>query len=158
MTTKTNPTTPDLLVRLLDEHGAMTVGRLAELAVMGRSTVGKALAVLESQGRATRQVGQRHGARRSPDAWSGVRASLPAAPSAVRNEPGPRPRKLGKGELRSLVLAHLQEHNGEVFTPTALGKRLRRSSGAINNALVRLVDDGAVTQIGDKPRTYAVTD
>jgi len=59
--------------------------------------------------------------------------------------------RLGKGALRAMVQAHLRENPGRAWTPTAISKVLGRSAGAINNACVKLTEDGAVTTFEDKP-------
>jgi hypothetical protein len=62
---------------------------------------------------------------------------------------GPR---LGGGELRSLVLAALQD-SGEM-SPTGIANRLDRSSGAVANALEKLVEQGQAVCTSAKPRRY----
>ncbi|WP_190814293.1 MarR family transcriptional regulator [Saccharopolyspora pogona] len=71
--------------------------------------------------------------------------------------PGPiikRPR-LSKGELRGMVEDYLTERPGEEFSPNAIGTALNRSSGAVNNALEKLVADGYAVQTEDKPKRFA---
>ena len=65
-----------------------------------------------------------------------------AEPGAVR---------LGKGELRAQVEAHLRENPDQTWTPTAISKILNRSAGAINNACVKLSEDETVRAFTDKP-------
>jgi DNA-binding MarR family transcriptional regulator len=65
--------------------------------------------------------------------------------------------RLRPGALREMVIEYLRERPGEDFTPTALGKALERSSGAIANALDKLVSDATVTRTSDKPRRYRLT-
>lgn len=62
--------------------------------------------------------------------------------------------RLGKGALRGLVEDYLAEHPGEQLSPTAIAKALNRSSGAVANALDRLVTDGYALQIQDQPRRF----
>src|SRR5262249_9217902 len=62
--------------------------------------------------------------------------------------------RLGSGQLRDMVLQLLRDHPNEDFTPSAIGKRLDRSSGAVSNACDRLQMDGAVVQSNDKPRKF----
>jgi biotin operon repressor len=69
-------------------------------------------------------------------------------------EPAKAPR-LGKGALRGMVEDYLAEHTGEQFSPGAIGKALNRSSGAVNNALEKLVADGYAVQTQDKPKRFA---
>jgi len=52
------------------------------------------------------------------------------------------------------VLTLLRDHPGE-HSPTAVAEALDgRSSGAVGNALIRLVEVGEVTQNGQSPRRY----
>jgi hypothetical protein len=64
--------------------------------------------------------------------------------------------RLGAGQLRDMVLNHLREHPDEDFTPSAMGKALARSAGAIFNACQRLMADGAIVQTSEKPCRYRV--
>ncbi len=67
-------------------------------------------------------------------------------------------RRLGSGELRAMVLAHLAEHLGRSFTPGELARALGgRSTGAIGNALKTLVERGKVTCTHTRPRRFAAT-
>jgi nitric oxide reductase NorQ protein len=71
---------------------------------------------------------------------------------------GPPGRRLGSGELRAMVLAHLTEHLGQSFTPGELAHALGgRSTGAIGNALATLVERGRVTCTHTRPRRFAAT-
>ena len=62
--------------------------------------------------------------------------------------------RLRAGKLREMVLAHLRDHANEDFTPSALGKVLQRSSGAIANTCQKLVGERQMRQTSDKPRRY----
>ena len=64
--------------------------------------------------------------------------------------------RLGSGQLRDMVLQYLRDHGGEDFSPSAMGKALARSSGAISNACDRLQADGAVLRTSDKPRKFRI--
>lgn len=91
-----------------------------------------------------------------------------AAPSQDRNgRPNGRPvaevlgtinktgqPKLGKGGLESLVVEHLKAHPKAEVTPSELGNKLSRSSGAVGNALERLVKAGKAVHTSDRPRRY----
>jgi hypothetical protein len=63
--------------------------------------------------------------------------------------------RLGKGQLRAMVLAHLQAHPGDAMTPSAVAAVLGRSAGAVSNAMETLVNGGAIAQVGDAPRRFA---
>jgi hypothetical protein len=62
--------------------------------------------------------------------------------------------RLRPGQLRELVAGALAERPDSELTPTQLSNVLRRSAGAIANALVTLCEQGAVIQTNAKPRTY----
>lgn len=62
--------------------------------------------------------------------------------------------RLRPGQLRELVAGVLAERPDNELTPTQLSNVLRRSAGAIANALVTLCEQGAVIQTNAKPRTY----
>lgn len=64
--------------------------------------------------------------------------------------------RLGSGQLRDMVLQFLRDRPGEDFSPSAMGKALARSSGAISNACDRLHADGAVVRTSDKPRKFRI--
>ena len=142
--------------------GPADVAEIAERAGIGRSTASKALAALAGQGIVERTPGGRDGGRRLADRWS-----LPAAPTGPEAEatPGvaggaaePADRnRLGKGQLRGLVLAYLRDHPGE-HTPTAVARALEgRSAGAVGNALAKLADTGEAVQTSPAPRRYRAT-
>jgi hypothetical protein len=56
-----------------------------------------------------------------------------------------------------MVQDFLTEHPGD-HGPTAIGRALARSSGAIANALERLVTAGWAVRTNDRPRRYNATD
>jgi len=62
--------------------------------------------------------------------------------------------RLGKGALRGMVEDYLTEHPGEQFSPSVIGKALGRSSGAVSNALDKLVADGYAVQTQEKPKRF----
>jgi hypothetical protein len=63
-------------------------------------------------------------------------------------------RRLPPGGLRGLVEDWLRDHPRDEFSPSAIGKALGRSSGAVANALDKLVADGYATQTCDKPKRF----
>ena len=82
-------------------------------------------------------------------------------PSAADDAPAGTPNggsgaRLGSGQLRDMVLNHLREHPDEDFTPSAMGKVLARSAGAIFNACQRLTADATIVQTSEKPRRYRI--
>ncbi|WP_433435370.1 MarR family transcriptional regulator [Nonomuraea sp. CA-141351] len=60
------------------------------------------------------------------------------------------------GALRDRVHAHLTEHPGKEFTPYEIGRVLDASSGAVANALDRLVSLGQVALTCERPRRFAL--
>lgn len=147
-THNTTSTAEAVLAALAD--GATSAAEVAERAGIGRSTATKALAALADQGKVTRKSGGRDGARRLPDGWS-----LRAAKTRRRTAKGSGSQgRLAKGELGDLVLAYLRANRGE-HSPTAVAKALDgRSSGAVGNALARLVEAGDAVQTSEAPRRY----
>jgi hypothetical protein len=87
----------------------------------------------------------------------GGAAGSDAAPAngAGRNQSG-NPR-LAAGALQGMVQDFLTEHPGD-HGPTAIGRALARSSGAVANALERLVTAGWAVRTNDRPRRYRTTD
>ena len=64
---------------------------------------------------------------------------------------------MGAGELRGLVEEFLAEHPGS-HGPVEIGHVLRRSSGAIANALDRLAETGWAELTNDRPKRYRYAD
>src|SRR5947208_29721 len=75
----------------------------------------------------------------------------PAAPG----HNGDGQRTLAKNELRNLVRDFLAAHPGHEFTPTVIGRELGRSSGAVGNALAKLVISGEAVLTKEAPATFA---
>jgi MoxR-like ATPase len=76
--------------------------------------------------------------------------------------PSPPPRRtatgrLGQGELRRQVAAHLAAHPGDEFSAGQIARTLTASSGAVGNALNTLVRDGHAEQAATSPRRYRAT-
>ena len=64
--------------------------------------------------------------------------------------------RLPKGGLRGLVEDYLTDHPDESFGPARIGKDLRRSGGAVNNALEKLVADGYAIKTCEAPKRFAI--
>ncbi|GHE80836.1 hypothetical protein GCM10017786_08850 [Amycolatopsis deserti] len=65
--------------------------------------------------------------------------------------------RLAPGALRGMVEDYLRDHPGDEFGPTAIAKALGgKSSGAVSNALDKLVADGTAVRTKDKPRRFAL--
>ncbi len=145
----TTATTPERVLAAVVASSGATATDLAEATGLGRSTATKALAALEQAGHVARTTGGRDSGRKQPDQWSPPAADTHPADAA---EAG----RLGKGQLGSLVVGYVQDRPGEEHSPTAIGKALGRSSGAVGNALTKLAAEGAVTETSAKPRRYIV--
>lgn len=83
-----------------------------------------------------------------------------AAPAGPTGKPGPatgtgKSPRLAAGGLRGMVEDYLRERPEQTFGPTAIGRHLGRSSGAVANALDRLVADGYAVMTSPKPKRYA---
>jgi hypothetical protein len=65
--------------------------------------------------------------------------------------------RLRRGALGELVLEVLGAHGDGALGPVGVAKVLGRSSGAVSNALVRLVASGEAEEVGTSPRRYRAT-
>ncbi|WP_236703778.1 MarR family transcriptional regulator [Lentzea aerocolonigenes] len=80
----------------------------------------------------------------------------PTAEDGMVTAAGKAPR-LASGALRVMVEDFLREHAGDEFSPTAIANALGgKSSGAVSNALDKLVVDGIAMKTQDKPRRFAL--
>jgi DNA-binding MarR family transcriptional regulator len=156
----------------------VTAADLAEALGIGQSTAAKRLAALEAAGSVRRSPGGRVAGVRVADRWSV--ASNPAATASRANEPSAvtetappeavEPEtavhepvvanggsgRLARGELGTLVREYLAARPGEDFGPSAVGKALGRSQGAVSNSLATMAARGEVELVGDKPRRYRI--
>ncbi|MBV8992244.1 MAG: MarR family transcriptional regulator [Pseudonocardiales bacterium] len=65
--------------------------------------------------------------------------------------------RLAPGVLRGMVEDHLRDHPGQEFGPTAIAKALGgKSSGAVSNALDKLIADGTAVKTNEKPRRFTL--
>ena len=143
-------TATEQVLGALSGRTGLTAAEIALDTGIGRSTATKALASLEAKGKAHRVAGGRDGARRMPDRWS-----IPSGPSPRRKKAARGGPRLGKGELAGLVLGHLRVDPSAELTPTGVAKALGgRSTGAVANALERLVRSGEAVKVSDGPRRY----
>jgi DNA-binding IclR family transcriptional regulator len=154
--------TAEAVLVALAKTGEATVAEVADVAGMGRSTASKALASLEADGKARRVPGGRDGGRRRPDRWS-------VAAPARKTRPAPKKTgaseqaagsgdRLRPGALGDLVADYLRANGGEPLGPTAVGKGLGRSQGAVANALARLAEAGTVVCVSESPRRYRLAE
>lgn len=119
---------------------ASTAAQLAEISGLNRVTINKQLTALKQAGDATATEGPRTGRRGRP----ATRWSLTGQVQLPRLRPG---------ELDGLVLEHVRTLEAPVG-PTAVGKALGRSAGAVANCMARLAEAGQLKQTGRKPRRY----
>ncbi|MGW1913233.1 hypothetical protein ACWCQS_21485 [Streptomyces sp. NPDC002076] len=75
------------------------------------------------------------------------------APATAAIQMGER-KRLAPGALRQMVIDHLRAHPDGAFTATKISRVIEKSSGAIANALDKLVKEGIAEQMSDRPRTY----
>jgi predicted transcriptional regulator len=75
------------------------------------------------------------------------------APAEAAIQTGEK-KRLAPGALRQMVIGHLRVHPGEAFTATKISRVIEKSSGAIANALDKLVGQGIAEQVSERPRTY----
>jgi predicted ArsR family transcriptional regulator len=140
MSTTTNkPSAADKLREALALQPGSTAIELAAITGLGRSTVTKQLTALKKTGDATAIDGDRDGRGRAPSRWS-----LTGQPERPRLRPG---------ELDPLVLEHVRGRDAPVG-PSAVGKALDRSAGAVANCMARLAKADQLKQTSNRPRRY----
>ncbi|QKV80716.1 helix-turn-helix domain-containing protein [Amycolatopsis sp. Hca4] len=176
--TKAQPETAESKVRrALEANPGATAAQLAEGAGVGRSTATKILSRWAADGMVTRTTGKDQSV---PVTWTlpdedrndeaaetnaGEDTPLPAhepavdtarlaAPSGAATADAPKKERLPKGALYDMVLAFLKAHPGEEFGPAKIGAELVRSSGAVNNALEKLVTNGLATKTCEAPKRF----
>ncbi|KPC61329.1 hypothetical protein [Streptomyces chattanoogensis] len=66
-------------------------------------------------------------------------------------------RRLAPGALRQMVIDHLEAHPDEAFTATKISRVIEKSSGAIANALDKLVGSGIAEQVSHQPRMFQLS-
>ncbi|MEV5720720.1 hypothetical protein AB0L41_43235 [Amycolatopsis mediterranei] len=176
--TDTKPEAAETKVRrALKEHPGTTAAKLASAAGVGRSTATKILSRWATEGLVTRTDGKdqsvpvtwtmcdeqnndtaEDGGEGEPDP-----SSLPITDDGTASAPTttgdptadtPKKERLPKGALYELVREFLQAHPGEEFGPAKIGTELVRSSGAVNNALEKLVTKGLATKTCEAPKRF----
>ena len=158
----TTPTTPtEAITAALAAHPESSAAELAEATGLGGSTASKHLATLERDGTVVRHLGGHEGGRRVSDRWAladTVAATEPGAEDAAAVDEDASATRLHKGELSTLVLDYLKAHGGDAIGPSALGKALGRSSGAVANACQRLESSGGLRLVSASPRRYQIAE
>jgi hypothetical protein len=80
-----------------------------------------------------------------------------ATPTASGDGKDGKSDRLAPGALRGMVEDWLRDHPSEQVGPTAIAKALGgKSSGAVSNALDKLVADGVAVKAQDKPRRFGL--
>jgi DNA-binding MarR family transcriptional regulator len=163
--TKTSDHPGEAILTLLADRPDLSPAEVAIAVGIGHSTAAKRLAALEQAGKVRRRAGGRQGSRRLPDHWLIVLPKTAPAKSTprveVRSLPDPErsdPNRLGRGQLVQLVLAELAANPDEPVGPARVAKALGRSSGAVSNALERLVGTGEAALVDTSPRRYQMAD
>lgn len=85
------------------------------------------------------------------DIWDQAGQARRTLKAATGGRKGP---SIKPGALRELVAAHLRAYPSQNFTPHQIGKKLTRSSGAVANALDKLVALGEAELATEKPRSF----
>ncbi|MEU0511603.1 AAA family ATPase [Amycolatopsis sp. NPDC006125] len=85
----------------------------------------------------------------STPATTSARGDTPATSGATT--------RLRNGELRRMVAEHLAHNPTATVTPSTIAQALKRSSGAVGNALATLAARGEAEQVGTSPVTYRAT-
>jgi len=180
--TDTKPDTAETKVRrALEADPGTTAAVLATAAGVGRSTATKILSRWAAEGVVTRSDGKDQsvpvtwtwGAHAADDPFE-VEETDNADGQETVSSPVPTPDpittdpavldtptteasakdRLPKGALYELVKEFLHKHPGEEFGPAKIGTELVRSSGAVNNALEKLVTNGLATKTCEAPKRF----
>ena len=138
--TADRPNAADKLRETLALYPASTTAELVEISGLSRATITKQLTALRKAGDATATEGTRNGCRGRPAS----RWSLTGQTERSRLRPG---------ELDGIVLEHIRDLEAPVG-PTAVGKTLDRSAGAVANCMARLARAGRLEQTSERPRRY----
>ncbi|MEV0238052.1 helix-turn-helix domain-containing protein [Nonomuraea sp. NPDC050786] len=141
---------------------AEACAELLELADLILGTVH----AMDSEGNAVLALGRLEMAMaKIPQAHRNARAVLTGTTAPARSVPGRSGSRSGgsagqvrPGALRDRVLSHLTEHPGKDFTPYEIGRVLNASSGAVANALDRLVSLGQAQLTCERPRRFSLAE
>ncbi|MEV6712708.1 MarR family transcriptional regulator [Lentzea sp. NPDC051208] len=158
-TAKPRTETEEKLWQALRNNPGDTATALSTAAGIGKSTAPKILTRWEKDGLVTRATGITDGGSRPADRWSITTDDQPTDDQPTDDQPtddrAGKPQRLAPGALRGMVEDYLRDNSGE-FSPNAIGKALDRSSGAVHNALEKLVESGYAVRTSDKPKKYSL--
>lgn len=153
----------ELVAEAPAEHPGSTAAELTAFAGLGQSTVSKALASMEAAGTASRDVAAPVAGRRLAARWnpatrtqSAQRSTVSLAGSTAVFDSGGVVGRLRPGQLGTLVLEYLLAHQEQEWSPTAVGKALGRSTGAVANALAKFAASGDAVLTSEAPRRYRI--
>lgn len=178
-TAKPRTETEEKLWQALRDNPGSTAAALSAAAGIGKSTAPKILTRWERDGVVARTAGIADGGSRPADRWSITATDAqptdtqptdaqptdtqptdaqPTAATESGADSGQQQEKsqrLAPGALRGMVEDYLRDNSGE-FSPNAIGKALNRSSGAVHNALEKLVGSGYAVRTSDRPKKYSL--
>lgn len=160
--------TEEKLWQALRNNPGSTATALSTAAGIGKSTAPKILTRWENDDLVTRTAGIADGGSRPADRWSITTTDnhptddQPTDDQPTDDQPtdvdpekqSEKSQRLAPGALRGIVEDYLRDNSGE-FSPNAIGKALNRSSGAVHNALEKLVESGYAVRTSDKPKRYS---
>jgi DNA-binding MarR family transcriptional regulator len=160
--------TEEKLWQALRNNPGSTATALSTTAGIGKSTAPKILTRWEKDGLVTRTAGIADGGSRPADRWSittdnQLTDDQPTDDQRTGDQPtdddpgkqSEKSQRLAPGALRGMVEDYLRDNSG-AFSPNAIGKGLNRSSGAVHNALEKLVASGYAVRTSDKPKKYSL--
>jgi hypothetical protein len=155
--------TEEKLWQALRNHPGSTATALSATAGIGKSTAPKILTRWEQDALVARTAGIADGGSRPADRWSIVTDDQPIEEPEPDDQPtddqpgkqSEKSQRLAPGALRGMVEDYLRDNSGD-FSPNAIGKALNRSSGAVHNALEKLVESGYAVRNSDKPKKYSL--
>ncbi|MFD0204236.1 MULTISPECIES: MarR family transcriptional regulator [Saccharothrix] len=170
--------TEEKLWQALRDNPGSTATALSTAAGIGKSTAPKILTRWEKDGLVARTAGIADGGSRPADRWSITTDDQPTDDQPTDDQPtddqptddqptddqptddqpgkqSEKSQRLAPGALRGMVEDYLRDNSGE-FSPNAIGKALDRSSGAVHNALEKLVESGYAVRTSDKPKKYSL--
>ncbi|HWA54041.1 MAG TPA: FaeA/PapI family transcriptional regulator [Solirubrobacterales bacterium] len=151
--------TDERIIEFLSEKGTATVDEICDALKIGRTSVRKYLAGLTVDKKVNREAGGREGRRKLPDVFSLPGKKKAAGKRGESSSAKSKDGRLGPGQLDKLVLDYMRKHKADSpHTASAIGKGIKRSSGAVANCLERQVKAETVRLVKPKPREYALAE
>jgi DeoR-like helix-turn-helix domain len=151
--------TDERIIEFLREKGTATVDEVCDALKIGRTSARKYLAGLTVDKKVNREAGGREGRRKLPDVFSLPGKKKAAGKQGKSASSKSKSGRLAPGELDKLVLGFMRSHKDDApHTASAIGKGIKRSSGAVANCLERQVKAEKVRLVKPKPREYALAE